>query len=97
MRPILAISLTLPSECVALNGPVLRIFNSSSSSSWRWECGNRLDRFPRFVERAENSTIVFRPFHKPSFPRPASITTNSQAAIFIVASVQSCSNCIGLT
>ena len=42
--------------------------------------------------RAENSTIVFRAFPKPSFPRPASITANSQAAIVAVASIQSCSN-----
>jgi hypothetical protein len=48
------------------------------------------------VGRAENSTIVFRAFHKPSFPRPASIAANSQAATFTVASIQSFSNCIGL-
>ena len=89
--------MTLPSECVSLNGPVLGDLYSSPSSSWRWECGNRLHRFPRFVGRAENSTIVFRAFHKPSFPRPASIAANSQAAIFAVASIQSCSNSIGLT
>jgi len=40
--------------------------------SWRWECGNRFYRFPRFVGRAENSIIVFRAFHKPSFPRSTS-------------------------
>jgi hypothetical protein len=45
----------------------------------------------------ENSFLFFHAFHSPSFPRPASITPDSQAAIFIVASVQSCSNCIGLT
>jgi hypothetical protein len=27
-------------------------------------------------------TIVFRAFHKPSFPRPVSITLKSQAAVF---------------
>ena len=35
--------------------------------------------------------IGFIDFHIPSFPRPASITSNSRAAIFAVASVQSCS------
>jgi len=44
----------------------------ASSSSRRWECGNRLYRFPELVGRAENSTIVFRAFHKPSFPRSIS-------------------------
>jgi hypothetical protein len=33
----------------------------------------------------ENGTIVFRAFQEPSFPRPASITSNSQAAIFTEA------------
>jgi hypothetical protein len=45
----------------------------------------------------ENSFSFSHAFHSPSFPRPALITPDSQAAIFIVASVQSCSNCIGLT
>ena len=41
---------------------------SCSSPQRQWEFGNRLYRFPRFVERAENSFMVFRAFHKPSFP-----------------------------
>src|ERR1035438_7384492 len=49
------------------------------------------------MESPENGTIVFRAFHKPSFPRPDSVAANFQAAIFILASTQSCSNCIGLT
>jgi hypothetical protein len=59
--------------------------------------GNRLHRFRRFVGRRENSTIVFQAFHEPSLPRRASITANSQGAICTVASIQSCSNCTGLT
>src|ERR1035441_7179038 len=76
---------TLPSECVSLSRPGFGEIYSSPWSSWRWECGNRLHRFPRFVGRAENSTIVFRAFHKPSFPQPASIASNCQAATFAVA------------
>jgi hypothetical protein len=65
--PGMKIELTLPSECVSLNGPVWGIFIHPRRSR---------DRFPRFVERAENSTIVFRAFHKPSFPRPHPLVGN---------------------
>src|SRR5713226_724386 len=44
--------------------PFWDFFIYVSQLSWRWECGNRFYRFPRFVGRAENSTIVFRPFHQ---------------------------------
>jgi hypothetical protein len=70
-KPLL--ELTLPSECVALSWAGFEDFYFSSWWSWRWECGNRLYRFPRFVGREGNSTIVFLAFHEPSFPRPASI------------------------
>jgi len=55
----------------ARTAPLGDDFICCSSWSRRWKCGNRLFRFPRFVGRAENSTIVFRAFHKPSFPRSA--------------------------
>jgi len=52
-------------------------FIACSSLSWRWECGNRFYRFPRFVGRAENSTIVFWAFHKLSFPRSTSTASGA--------------------
>jgi len=58
--------------------PFRDVFIYCSWSSWRWKCGNRLYRFPRFVGRAENSIIVFRAFHKPSFPR--STSTSAQGS-----------------
>ena len=85
-------SVTLPSECVSLNRQVLGGFHSSPWSSWRWECGNRFHRFPRFVGRAENSTLVFRAFHKPSFPRPPLVAVSVHAASLADPSAQFCSN-----
>ena len=56
-------------------------------SSWRWECGNRFYRFPRFVGRAENSIIVFRAFHKPSFPRSTSTAAGVHADFLISSNI----------
>jgi len=42
------------------------------------KCGNRLLSISRFG-RAANSLIVFRAFHKPSFPRSTSLLSGVQA------------------
>jgi len=58
------------------------------------ECGNRLYRFPRFVGRAENSLIVFRAFHKPSFPRSTSTAVRVQADLLICSNMVYLACCI---
>ena len=87
----------MPSECVLLNGLVFGDIHSSRRSRGGGNVGIGFIDFQGLWGRSENSTIVFRAFHKPSFPRPASIISISQAAIFTVDSIQFCSNSMGLT
>ena len=89
--------MTLPSECVSLSRPGFEDLIHPRHRRGGGNVGIGFIDFQGLWEGGENSFIVFQAFHRPSFPRPASIPANSQAAIFTVASIQSCSNCIGLT
>ena len=88
--------LTLPSECVSLNRPV---FEDSIHPRGRCGGGNVGIGFIDFQGLWEGRKTV-PSFSALSINRHfhglASITANSQAAIFIVASIQSCSNSTGL-
>ena len=74
--------------------PFRDVFIYVSQLSRRWECGNRFYRFPRFVGRLENSIIVFRAFHKPSFPRSTSTAAGVHADFLICSNMVFLACCI---